>query len=54
MFIRELAELDEWLAGQIEPEDRRTLAVLGREMTARQLQVLARQALEPHLDLAPA
>jgi predicted ATPase/class 3 adenylate cyclase len=51
LMIRELAEIDRWLAAELPPERRRELASVGAEKTPRELQALVHEAAARHLDL---
>jgi predicted ATPase len=51
MMIRELAEIDRWLAAELPPERRRELASVGAEKTPQELQALVHEAAARHLDL---
>jgi predicted ATPase len=51
MMIRELAELDRWLAAELPPERRRELASIGAQKTPRELQALVHEVAAQHFDL---
>ena len=51
MMIRELAEIDRWLASGLPPERRRELASIGAEKTPRELQALVHEVAARHLEL---
>jgi predicted ATPase len=51
MMIRELAEIDRWLATELPPERRRELASIGAEKTPRELQTLVHEVAARHLEL---
>ena len=50
-MVRELAEIDGWLAAELPPERRRELASVGAERTPRELQALVHEVAARHLDL---
>ena len=52
LMIRELAEIDRWLAAELPPERRRNLASIGVEKTPRELQALVHERAARHLDLS--
>ena len=49
-MIRELAEIDRWLAVELSPERRHELAAVAAEMDPRELQALVHEAAGRHLD----
>lgn len=51
LMIRELAEIDRWLAAELPPEQRRELASIGAEKTPRELQALVHEVAARHLEL---
>jgi hypothetical protein len=52
LMVRELAEIDRWLAAELPPERRRELASIGAEKTPRELQALVNEVAARHLDPA--
>ena len=52
LMVRELAEIDRWLATELLPERRRELASIGASKTPRELQAFAHEAAAGHLNLA--
>jgi predicted ATPase len=51
LMIRELAEIDRWLAVELSPEGRRELASIGAQKTPRELQAMVHEVAGRHLDL---
>jgi hypothetical protein len=51
LMIRELAEIDRWLASELPADRRLELASIGAQMDPRELQVLAHEAAARNLDL---
>ena len=50
MMVRELAEIDRWLAAELSPERRQELAAVAAEKDPRELQTLVHVAARRHLD----
>ena len=50
LMVRELAEIDRWLAAELSPERRRELATMGSDRDPRELQALVHEVAGRHLD----